>query len=156
MAVSNTLCLPRACSALKKKRGVEGGRSPPRGGGGVGGGAPHLQTFNICRPFWLNRGLEGGLRGGFSRGKKIVVGVAAVVAVVRGGLKGGLRGGKVLVGHKKKIGRVVTGTNRSVDVSNIICLTACVFGLKKAGGSRGGAAGAEPPHCKLLTFVALV
>ena len=30
-----------------------------------------------------------------------------------------------------------SGTNRSADVSNIICLTACVFGLKKRGGSRG-------------------
>ena len=43
-------------------------------------------------------------------------------------------------------------TNRSADVSNIICLTACVFGLKKGGGRggaqpppRGGLGGAEPP-----------
>ena len=35
-----------------------------------------------------------------------------------------------------------SGMNRSADVSNIICLTACVFGLKKRVGSRGGAA----PH----------
>ena len=33
-----------------------------------------------------------------------------------------------------------SGTNRSVDVSNIICLAACVFGLEKREGSRGGAA----------------
>ena len=46
---------------------------------------------------------------------------------------------------------------------NIICLTVCVLGLKKRGGSRGGGAplaggvggGAEPPPiCKLLTFIA--
>ena len=30
-----------------------------------------------------------------------------------------------------------SGMNKSADVSNIICLTACVFGLKKKGGSRG-------------------
>ena len=36
-----------------------------------------------------------------------------------------------------------SGMNRSADVSNVICLTACVFGLKKKGGGRGG--GAAPP-----------
>ena len=36
-----------------------------------------------------------------------------------------------------------SGMNRSADVSNIICLTACVFGLKQKGGGRGG--GAAPP-----------
>ena len=53
-----------------------------------------------------------------------------------------------------------SGTNRSADVSNIICLTACVFGLKKKGGVEGrrspprggGWGGAEP---KLLTCITL-
>ena len=36
-----------------------------------------------------------------------------------------------------------SGTNRSADVSNIICLTACVFGLKKKKRRVGG--GAQPP-----------
>ena len=56
-----------------------------------------------------------------------------------------------------------SGTNRSADVSNIICLTACVFGLLKKGvvegeaqlPARGGLGrGGDPPICKLLTFIA--
>ena len=51
-----------------------------------------------------------------------------------------------------------SGMNRSADVSNIICLTACVFGFKKGGGVEGGR---SPPAggvggggiCKLLTFI---
>ena len=31
-----------------------------------------------------------------------------------------------------------SGTNRSADVGNIICLTACVFGFKKKRGVEGG------------------
>ena len=31
-----------------------------------------------------------------------------------------------------------SGMNRSADVSNITCLTTCVFGLKKKGGVEGG------------------
>ena len=37
-----------------------------------------------------------------------------------------------------------SGMNRSADVGNIICLTVCVLGLKKRGGSRG-VKGAQAP-----------
>ena len=105
--------------------------------------------------------LKGGLRGTLAGVKrKIVVGVvAAVAAVVRGGVV--LRGsfGR---GHKNKNGwgsssSSRSGTNRNVDVSNIICLTARVFDLKKkAGGSRGhsppGGLGGGTPIWKLFNI----
>ena len=48
-----------------------------------------------------------------------------------------------------------SATNRSVDVSNIICLTARVFGFKQKQGGRGGAqsGGGAPPNL-LLTCLA--
>ena len=55
------------------------------------------------------------------------------------GLKGGAQ--RALVGvikkHRVSSSSSSNATNRNVDVSNSICLTACVFGFKKSEGVEG-------------------
>ena len=72
--------------------------------------------------------------------------VTFIATLHKGVEEGGLRG--FVRVRLKKSGRGgsssgSSGMNRSADVSNVICLTACVFGLTKKGG--GVEWGAQPP-----------